>query len=412
MRPARGDAFFWRTSRSPQWFGTMHDSSLRFCLAHSATGLSYLHYFLRLIGRRHCFRPTRAAFAPLEESKVVSSHPLMVNRWQLLRALVLALLLLLLSAASVSIAYGQEFTLTVASGPSPPAVDPGGTSKATINIAAIGGFDGVVSFDTVPCAVTPVQPTGTPLCVVSPDSATPPAQAFLTISTGSDTPPGLYSVLVTGASDSDSEQVTLTFNVVNVSESYTLQVSPSTATPSPVPAGSIATTIVTVFPAANYTGTVTLACFSVTPLVADPPYCSFVATLGSDSLPADTVQVTSGAPATATMTITTLGPTNITSLHHRRTFYALWLLIPGLALVGASANRTRAKRLLWPLLLLAVAGGLLLTPACNSTPITNSVNGRITPKNTYTFTVTGADQTGAPPSNVASSPQTVTLEVN
>jgi hypothetical protein len=338
----------------------------------------------------------------------------MVNRRQLLRALVLALLISLLCAASVSIAYGQEFTLTVASGLSPSAVDPGGTSTATINIAAIGNFDGVVSFDTTPCAVTPVQPTGTPLCAVSPDSATPPAQAFLTISTGSDTPPGLYTVLVTGTSGSVSQQVTLTFNVVNVSESYTLQVSPTTATPSPVPAGSIATTIVTVFPAANYTGTVTLACLSVAPLVEFEPYCSFTATSGSASLPADTVQVTSGAPATATMTITTLGPPGVTSLRHWRVFYALWFLIPGLALVGACTTGTRAKKLLWPLLLLAVAGALLLTPACNSTPVTNSLNGGITPKNTYTFTLTGADQTGAAPGNgpTSGSPATVTLAVN
>jgi hypothetical protein len=336
----------------------------------------------------------------------------MVNRRQIVRALVSALLLSLLSAASVSIAYAQEFTLTVASGLSPAAVDPGGTSTATINIAATGGFDSPVSFDTIPCAVTPVQSAGTPQCAVSPDSATPPAQAFLTISTGTDTPPGLYTVVVTGTSGSVSQGVSLTFNVVNVSESYTLSVSPTTATPPSVPAGSIATTIVTVTPAANYTGIVTLACLSVTPLVEDPPYCSFVATSGSASLPADTVQVTSGAPATATMTITTLGPTDITGLRHPRIFYAFWFLIPGLALVGAGATGTRAKRLRWPLLLLAVAGGLVLIPGCNSTPVTNSINGKITSKNTYTFTLTGADQNGAAPSNVASSPVTVTLAVN
>jgi hypothetical protein len=339
----------------------------------------------------------------------------MVNRWRLLRTLVSAILLSLLSAASVSIAYAQDFTLMVASGPSPSAVDPGGTSKATINIAAVGGFDGVVSFDTIPCAVTPVQPAGTPQCAVSPDSATPPAQAFLTISTASDTPPGLYTVSVTGASGSVEQAVTLTFNVENVSESYTLQVSPTTATPSPVPAGSIATTIVTVFPAANYSGMITLSCLSVTPVVEAAPYCSFAATSGSGSLPADTVQVTGGAPATATMTITTLGPTDVTSLHRRRIFYALWFLIPGLALVGAGATGTRARKLLlWPLLLVAVSGGLLLTPACNSTPITNSPSGEITPKNTYTFTLTGVDQTGAGPSNgpTSGSPVTVGLAVN
>ena len=48
----------------------------------------------------------------------------MVNPRQVVRALVFALLLSLLFAASVSTAYGQ-FTLTVSSGLSPSAIDPG-----------------------------------------------------------------------------------------------------------------------------------------------------------------------------------------------------------------------------------------------------------------------------------------------
>jgi hypothetical protein len=336
----------------------------------------------------------------------------MVNPRQVVRALVFAPLLSLLSAASVSLAYGQQFTLTVSSGLYPSAVDPGGSSTATISIEAIGGFDSPVSFDTIPCAVTPVQPAGTPQCLVSPGSATPPAQTFLTISTANNTPPGLYSIAVTGTSGSASQAVTLTFNVVNVTENYTLSVSPTIATPSPVPAGSIATTIVTVTPAANYSGTVTLACVSVSPVVEAAPYCSFTATSGSASLPPGAVQVTGGAPATATLTITTLGPTSIIKLRNQRIFYALWLLVPGLALAGVGATRPRRKNLIGALLLAAVAGASLLIPACSSSPVTNSPNGEITPKNTYTFTLTGADQTGAAPSNATTNPATVTLGVN
>jgi hypothetical protein len=386
----------------------MHASSLRFSLAPSVTGSVVFALFLRLIGGRHSFRPPRAAFAPLEESKVVSSHPLMVNPRQVVRALVFALLLSLFFSASVSTAHGQ-FTLTVSSGLAPSAVDPGGSSIATLSL---GGTSGPVSFDTIPCTVTPVQPANAPQCSVSPASATPPAQVFLTVSTGTDTPPGLYTVSVTGTDGTSPITVPLTFNVVNVSEDYTLSVSPTTATPSPVPAGSIATTIVTITPISSYTGTVTLACVSVTPVVVAAPYCSFVATNGSASLPADTVQVTGGAAATATMTITTFGPPGVTSLRHPRIFYALWLLVPGLALVGAGATGARAKKLQWLLMLLTVAGGLLVTPACNSTPLTNSRSGDITPKNTYTFIITGTDQTGAAPSNATSSPATVTLGVN
>jgi hypothetical protein len=344
----------------------------------------------------------------------------MVNPRQLVRALAFALLLSLLAAASVSGAYGQQqFTLTVSSPLSPSAVAPGGSSIATLDLAAIGSFNGSVSFDTIPCTVTPVQPAGTPACSVSPNSATPPAQAFLTISTSSNTPPGLYTIAVTGTSGTSSQAVTLTLNVVNVTEDYTLSVTPTTATPSPVPAGRVATTIVTVTPIANYTGTVTLACLSISPVVAAAPYCSFTATSGSSSLPPGTVQVTGGGSATATLTITTLGPPPIAGLRNRRIFYALWLLVPGLGLVGAGATGVRGKNVLGALLLIAVAGGLLLMPACGSKTTTNSPNGAITPKNTYTFTLTGTDQNGAAPSNGNNCPvgqtcnqATVTLVVN
>ncbi len=334
----------------------------------------------------------------------------MVNPRQVVRALVFALSLSLFSAASVSVAYGQQlFTLTVSSPLSPFAVDPGSSSTATLNIAAVGTFDSAVSFDTVPCTVTPVQPAGTPVCSVSPDSVTPPGQAFLTITTtggtSGATPPGLYTITVTGTSGASSQAVTLTLNVVNVTEDYTLSVAPTTATPSPVPPGSVSTAVVTVSPIASYTGSVTLACLSVSPVVAAAPYCSFN--------PA-TVQVTSGFAPTSTLTITTLGPTSVAGLRVRQILYGLWLLVPGLVLMGLGKTGARGKSLLGALLIIAVAGGLLLMPACGSTySVTNNApNGEITPKNTYTFTLTGADQTGAAPSNATTSQATVMLVVN
>jgi hypothetical protein len=51
-------------------------------------------------------------------------------------------------------------------------------------------------------------------------------------------------------------------------------------------------------------------------------------------------------------------------------------------------------------------------PACGGRSSTNAPNGEITPNNTYTFTLTGADLNGAAPSNSTSSPATVTLAVN
>jgi hypothetical protein len=332
----------------------------------------------------------------------VSSHPLMVNPRQLARPLVFALLLSLLSAATVSTAYGQQFTLAVTSPLAPSAVDPGEKSLATISIGATGGFDSPVSFDTTPCTVTPVQSAGTPVCSVSPGSVTPPGQAFVTITTtggaqGSGaTPPGLYTITITGTSGATSIPLTLTLNVVNVTEDYTLSVAPTLATPSPVTAGSIATTIVTVTPIASYTGNVTLNCLSITPVVEFEPYCSFNP---------PSVAVTAGsAPQPSTLTITTLGQIPNTGLRSRRIFYAIWLLLPGLALVGVGATGSRRKHLLGALLLVGIAGSLIFMPSCSSATRTNSPNGGYTPNNTYTFIISGTDQNGASPGNPTSCP--------
>jgi hypothetical protein len=69
------------------------------------------------------------------------------------------------------------------------------------------------------------------------------------------------------------------------------------------------------------------------------------------------------------------------------------------------------------LLLMSVASGLLLLPSCGSstTPTTsNNANNLVTPKNTYTVTLTGVDQNGVSPSNITStsSAASVTLTVN
>src|SRR5271169_2326855 len=103
----------------------MGDCSLRFSVGNSATGRSFHFIFCSRLGKQHSFGPARAAFARLEESKVVSSHPLMVNSRRFVRAIIL--LLSVVSAASVSLAYGQDFSLTVPGGLHTRAVNPGGS---------------------------------------------------------------------------------------------------------------------------------------------------------------------------------------------------------------------------------------------------------------------------------------------
>src|SRR5882672_8912089 len=312
------------------------------------------------MNRRHSFGPARAAFAPLEESKVVSSEPFMVNPRQVVRPLVFGLLLAVFSAASVSAAYGQ-FTLGVSSQLSPSAVDPGGRAVGTLDLEPNGSSDPV----TLTCVVTTQiqQPVSLPTCDPSPlTPITPPARPSLTITTFSSTSFGLYNFAVTGTSASFSQAVTLSLNVVNVTQDYTLSVSPTTATPSPVKAGASATTTVTVTPIASYTGDVTLACLTVTPTVALAPVCSFNP---------PTVMVTSSSAApTSVLTITTTGPA--ARRWNQRSYYALWLAIPGLALVGVGATGARGRNVLGALLLITVASSLLLLPACGSSKSTSS----------------------------------------
>ncbi len=280
----------------------------------------------------------------------------MVNPRRVVRAIIFASLLSVLSVASVSLAYGQ-FTLTVSPLTPSTAVVPGETATATIDLEPVGSFDSPVALS---CQVTSGPATSGPLapqCTPSPSSQIPPADGpSLTITTTGGTPPnatpaGAYQITVTGTSPGvPTQTVVLSLNVADLTEDYTLSVLPTIAIPSPIPAGSAATTTVSVTPIGSYVGTVTLSCLSVTPIVTAAPYCSFN--------PA-TVSITSNAGATSTLTINTFGPAPGTSkLWSPRLFYAFWLVVPGLALVGAGASGNYKKRLMGMLFLVAAIARL------------------------------------------------------
>jgi hypothetical protein len=325
----------------------------------------------------------------------------MVNFRQVVRAIISASLLSVLSAASVSLAYGQ-FTMAASVLTPKAGVDPGGSATASIDLGPSTGFTDAVSLG---CVVTSDQSTSSlPACLVSPDSAIPPAAPSLTITTTNTTASGNYQIVVTGTSGAQTQTVTLFLNVTNVTQDYLLSVSPTTAIPSPIPAGSSASTTVTVQPLGNYVGTVTLSCLSITPIVTAAPFCSFNP---------PSVTVGSGLPPTSTLTINTFGSSsNIGKLSTPRIFYALWLAVPGLALVGVGARGSHKKKLIGMFFLMALAGSVLLIPACNTTTIgTKALNGQITPNNSYVLTVTAADANGAAPSNVTTDAATVTVAV-
>ena len=350
----------------------------------------------------------RAMFNPVLFKRIMLKR-FVLNRRQIARAAVFGLFVSLLSAASVPLALGQTFTMSIPLGLNRPAVDPGGSAIATIDLASTAGFSSPVALTCV-ISSGPVT-TSQPNCLVSPSRQTPPGSASLTITTTNQTSVGLYNFTVTGTSGSVTQTLSLSLSVQPLSEDYTLSASPVAAVPNPAKAGTVATTTVSISPIGSYSGhQVTLACLSVTPVVPAGPVCAFTPTAGSGPGP---VHVTAGTPATATLTITTYGPIPITALRSPRIFYALWLLVPGFVFIGVGSAKSRRRGPMGLLLLVAIAGGLLLTPACgSSSPSTNSPSGQTTPKNTYTFTLTGADENGAGPSNATTAQATVSVTVD
>jgi hypothetical protein len=329
----------------------------------------------------------------------------MFNTRQVLRTALFPLILCVFVVAHGTLAQGQNFTLTPSAFSPSAGVDPGGQATAQITLNSTTGFTGSVSFT---CTVTSTQvTTNLPTCLPpSPNPAIPNSILSLTVTTIGATLAGQYTVTVTGTSGSEVETATLVLNVVNVPQDYTLTIS-LPVSPGTVTAGNGAQATISVTPIASYTGTVTLSCFSISPVVTAAPICAFNPS---------SVKVTNGSAPTSVLTISTYGPTGTTTkLWTPRTFYAFWLALPGLALMTTFGSRGRRKKWLGMLSLMAIAGMILLVPACGSPSQTlNNPNGYTTPKNTYTITLSGVDTNGEGPSNTSSTTAeaTVTLTVN
>ena len=346
----------------------------------------------------------------------MSSHPYMLNFRQVVRPLFVALSLFFFTAAPAMVAQTQNFSLTPSVLSPQSGVDPGGQATGTIALTAV--TPGFASPVTLACTVTSNEVTNLPVCTVSPTVAIPNATVSLTISALGDTVAGQYTITITGTAGAEVETAApVYFNVVDVPQDYTLSVtqaiSPSTVTP-----GGGAKATVTVTPIAGYTGSVTLSCLSVTPVVVAAPICSFNAVGGSGG---PTVSLANGSAGTSILTISTYGNTQSTAeVWTPPIFYGLWLAFPGLALMGAGARGSQKKKWLGLFLLMVVAGLVILLPACNSTTslssTSNNSSGFVTPKNSYTFTLTGVDQNGISPSNTSTptgtGAATVSLTVN
>jgi Domain of unknown function DUF11/Beta-propeller repeat len=109
-----------------------------------------------------------------------------------------------------------------------------------------------------------------------------------------------------------------------------------------------------------------------------------------------TVTLSGSAPATTVLSIATVArPVPVASLYRRGSFYAAWLPIGGLSLVGLGLGASRKRRRwLAGAVLCLIAGAILLQSGCGSSS-SGITTGGGTQAGIYTITITGSAGTGA-----------------
>jgi hypothetical protein len=239
---------------------------------------------------------------------------------------------------------------------------------------------------------------------VSPTTVTAPASASATITTQSDTSTVGYSVSISGTASTGTQTAApLALTVLAVTPQFSITVQRPVA-PTSVPAGSGGQGIVIINPINGYVSPgagVTLSCATISPLVTIPPVCSFSPPI---------VQVNEPS----TITISTFGPVITGGVARPRIFYALWMPVPMLALLGlgAAAGGTRVRKAYGLLALFVICGALILTPGCGNSNATTSTPNGVTPNGTYTFTVAGVDSNGVISSNTGGTTTTGAITVS
>jgi beta-propeller repeat-containing protein len=178
----------------------------------------------------------------------------------------------------------------------------------------------------------------------------------------------------------------------------------SASTPPAVSPGTAATSTVTLTAVNGYSSAVNLSC-SVSGSGSPLPACSSTS-FGTNP------QTPSSGGATSTLSITTTGSSSAAVAGSAKIFYAAWLPIVGLSLVGMgfSTAGSRRKRGLGFLLLGSVMMMLFFLPACSSSSGTTGGGGctGCTPAGSYTVTITG---TGTDANTVTKTAQ-ITVTVN
>ncbi len=134
-------------------------------------------------------------------------------------------------------------------------------------------------------------------------------------------------------------------------------------------------------------------------LIPHPIYASNISLSASGNPPGggravfstSTVSLANSSSGGATLNISTIPRPIVTpgaSLFTRRVYYAVWLSLPGMALLGLGTRDKRRRRILGLIALCAVFGLILVVPACSHG--TTQVPASGTPAGTYTITITAS----------------------
>jgi hypothetical protein len=183
------------------------------------------------------------------------------------------------------------------------------------------------------------------------------------------------NVVVTGGNNITPAEVTVTANMSD----FTIQVNPSNQTVQA--AGDTATYNVVLTPHPVYGSNIAL---SVSGLPAG----------AASSFTTSSVSLSGSSQVTSTLNIsTTVRPITLPSASlSKRQFYAMWLCVPGLALLGFGAGGNKRRRRIAGIFLLGIISMmLLLLPSCSSSTVQPPVSG--TPAGTYPLTVTATSGT-------------------
>jgi hypothetical protein len=182
---------------------------------------------------------------------------------------------------------------TISATPSAQTVAPGGNTSYVLNVGAVNGFSGAVSFSV---SGLPAGASGT----FNPSSIKPGANSTLTVTTGTSTPAADTTLTITGTSGLLSHTATVTLSVTD----FTIKASPSAQT---IASGASTSYVVSVGAVNGFSGVVSLS-VSGLPAGATGKFSPSSTGPGASS----TLNVTTGPStpaADATLTITgTSGP--------------------------------------------------------------------------------------------------------